>query len=54
MVYILFREQHLRATAIPHHALTFLLPFQVPLIPFSLKPWHAVGCHICHFKQGQY
>ncbi|EGP88491.1 unnamed protein product [Zymoseptoria tritici ST99CH_1A5] len=23
----------------------------VPLIPFSLKPWHAVGCHICHFKQ---
>ncbi|KAI5358233.1 hypothetical protein Slin15195_G065600 [Septoria linicola] len=23
----------------------------VPIIPFSLKPWHAVGCHICNFKQ---
>ncbi|KAF2093402.1 hypothetical protein NA57DRAFT_81330 [Rhizodiscina lignyota] len=23
----------------------------VPLIPFSLKPWHEVGCHICNFYQ---
>ncbi|KAL9532512.1 hypothetical protein SMMN14_03354 [Sphaerulina musiva] len=23
----------------------------VPIIPFSLKPWHAVNCHICQFKQ---
>ncbi|KAG2168252.1 hypothetical protein D6C84_08748 [Aureobasidium pullulans] len=23
----------------------------VPLIPFSLKPHHEVGCHICHFYQ---
>lgn len=22
-----------------------------PLIPFSLKPWHEVGCHICNFYQ---
>ncbi|KAK4504038.1 hypothetical protein PRZ48_004953 [Zasmidium cellare] len=23
----------------------------VPIIPFSLKPWHEVNCHICHFHQ---
>lgn len=23
----------------------------VPIIPFSLKPWHEVGCHICNFFQ---
>lgn len=23
----------------------------VPLIPFSLKPYHEVGCHICNFWQ---
>ncbi|KAF4301903.1 hypothetical protein GTA08_BOTSDO09843 [Botryosphaeria dothidea] len=23
----------------------------VPIIPFSLKPWHEVGCHICNFYQ---
>ncbi|KXT12394.1 hypothetical protein AC579_1714 [Pseudocercospora musae] len=23
----------------------------VPIIPFSLKPWHCVNCHICHFQQ---
>ncbi|KAK3723239.1 hypothetical protein LTR37_001962 [Vermiconidia calcicola] len=23
----------------------------VPLIPFSLKPWHEVSCHICRFRQ---
>ncbi|KAI4717141.1 hypothetical protein E4T48_06653 [Aureobasidium sp. EXF-10727] len=23
----------------------------VPIIPFSLKPHHEVGCHICHFYQ---
>ncbi|KAF2483708.1 hypothetical protein BDY17DRAFT_324421 [Neohortaea acidophila] len=23
----------------------------IPLIPFSLKPWHAVSCHICRFSQ---
>ncbi|EMC98931.1 hypothetical protein BAUCODRAFT_31207 [Baudoinia panamericana UAMH 10762] len=23
----------------------------VPLIPFSLKPWHEVFCHICNFHQ---
>jgi hypothetical protein len=23
----------------------------VPLIPFSLKPYKEVGCHICHFGQ---
>lgn len=22
-----------------------------PIIPFSLKPWHEVGCHICNFFQ---
>lgn len=22
-----------------------------PIIPFSLKPWHEVGCHICNFYQ---
>ncbi|KAK4626968.1 hypothetical protein CLAFUW4_05128 [Fulvia fulva] len=23
----------------------------VPIIPFSLKPWHEVNCHICRFHQ---
>ncbi|KAF3002363.1 Dynein light chain, partial [Curvularia kusanoi] len=23
----------------------------VPIIPFSLKPYHEVGCHICNFWQ---
>ncbi|KAF2032944.1 hypothetical protein EK21DRAFT_59788 [Setomelanomma holmii] len=23
----------------------------VPIIPFSLKPYKEVGCHICHFGQ---
>ncbi|KAK4543942.1 hypothetical protein LTR36_004716 [Oleoguttula mirabilis] len=23
----------------------------VPLIPFSLKPWHQISCHICRFNQ---
>jgi len=23
----------------------------IPLIPFSLKPYHDVGCHICNFHQ---
>jgi hypothetical protein len=23
----------------------------IPLIPFSLKPWKEVGCHICNFWQ---
>ncbi|GAB7354968.1 hypothetical protein MBLNU459_g5582t1 [Dothideomycetes sp. NU459] len=23
----------------------------VPIIPFSLKPYHDVGCHICNFYQ---
>ncbi|GAB7364718.1 hypothetical protein MBLNU230_g5518t1 [Neophaeotheca triangularis] len=23
----------------------------IPLIPFSLKPWHEVSCHICRFHQ---
>ncbi|TKA78079.1 hypothetical protein B0A55_03267 [Friedmanniomyces simplex] len=23
----------------------------VPLIPFSLKPWHAVHCNVCQFQQ---
>jgi hypothetical protein len=23
----------------------------LPLIPFSLKPYKEVGCHICHFYQ---
>ncbi|KAK7520505.1 hypothetical protein IWX49DRAFT_584682 [Phyllosticta citricarpa] len=23
----------------------------VPIIPFSLKPWHEIGCHICNFFQ---
>ncbi|KAF2090916.1 hypothetical protein K490DRAFT_71216 [Saccharata proteae CBS 121410] len=23
----------------------------VPIIPFSLKPWHEVGCGICNFYQ---
>ena len=23
----------------------------VPLIPYSLKPWHEVSCHICRFHQ---
>ncbi|KAF2765453.1 hypothetical protein EJ03DRAFT_330918 [Teratosphaeria nubilosa] len=23
----------------------------VPIIPFSLKPWHEVSCHICRFHQ---
>jgi len=23
----------------------------VPIIPFSLKPWHAVHCHVCNFMQ---
>ncbi|KAK5121288.1 hypothetical protein LTR85_005454 [Meristemomyces frigidus] len=23
----------------------------VPLIPFSLKPWHEITCHICRFNQ---
>ncbi|KAK5744329.1 hypothetical protein LTR17_002039 [Elasticomyces elasticus] len=23
----------------------------VPLIPFSLKPWHAVHCNVCNFQQ---
>ncbi|KAH6643194.1 hypothetical protein C7974DRAFT_119219 [Boeremia exigua] len=23
----------------------------VPLIPFSLKPYHEVGCHVCNFWQ---
>ncbi|KAH0039561.1 hypothetical protein KCU78_g1293, partial [Aureobasidium melanogenum] len=23
----------------------------VPVIPFSFKPYHEVGCHICHFYQ---
>jgi hypothetical protein len=23
----------------------------IPLIPFSLKPYKEVGCHICHFGQ---
>ncbi|KAF2139994.1 uncharacterized protein K452DRAFT_327903 [Aplosporella prunicola CBS 121167] len=23
----------------------------VPIIPFSFKPWHEVGCHICNFYQ---
>lgn len=22
-----------------------------PIIPFSLKPWHEIGCHICNFYQ---
>ncbi|KAK3048011.1 hypothetical protein LTS18_013021, partial [Coniosporium uncinatum] len=22
-----------------------------PLIPFSLKPWQEVGCHVCNFYQ---
>lgn len=24
----------------------------IPIIPFSLKPYHDVGCHICNFYQG--
>lgn len=23
----------------------------VPVVPFSLKPWKEVGCHVCHFSQ---
>ncbi|OQN96841.1 hypothetical protein B0A48_17401 [Cryoendolithus antarcticus] len=23
----------------------------VPLIPFSLKPYQSVGCHVCNFQQ---
>lgn len=23
----------------------------VPLIPFSLKPYHDVSCHVCNFNQ---
>lgn len=23
----------------------------IPVIPFSLKPYKEVGCHICHFFQ---
>jgi len=23
----------------------------IPIIPFSLKPWKEVGCHICNFYQ---
>ncbi|KAF2223474.1 hypothetical protein BDZ85DRAFT_261649 [Elsinoe ampelina] len=23
----------------------------IPIIPFSLKPWQEVGCHICNFYQ---
>ena len=23
----------------------------IPIIPFSLKPWKEVGCHICNFWQ---
>ncbi|KAF1811285.1 hypothetical protein P152DRAFT_376543, partial [Eremomyces bilateralis CBS 781.70] len=23
----------------------------VPIIPFSLKPWKEIGCHICNFYQ---
>lgn len=23
----------------------------IPIVPFSLKPWHEVGCHICNFHQ---
>ncbi|KAF2666789.1 hypothetical protein BT63DRAFT_481261 [Microthyrium microscopicum] len=23
----------------------------VPLVPFSLKPWKEIGCHICNFYQ---
>jgi len=23
----------------------------IPIIPFSIKPWHEVGCHICNFYQ---
>ncbi|KAF1985575.1 hypothetical protein K402DRAFT_357045 [Aulographum hederae CBS 113979] len=23
----------------------------VPIIPFSLKPWHELGCHVCNFYQ---
>jgi hypothetical protein len=50
----------------PHYKLILLAPFSshtaniyrqwftfcfVPLIPFSLKPYKEVGCHICHFFQ---
>ncbi|KAF2858105.1 hypothetical protein K470DRAFT_193012, partial [Piedraia hortae CBS 480.64] len=23
----------------------------VPLVPFSLKPWHEVHCNICQYRQ---
>ncbi|KAE9978174.1 hypothetical protein EG328_001625 [Venturia inaequalis] len=23
----------------------------IPIVPFSLKPWKEVGCHICNFWQ---
>ncbi|QDS70711.1 hypothetical protein FKW77_002359 [Venturia effusa] len=23
----------------------------IPMVPFSLKPWKEVGCHICNFWQ---
>ncbi|KAF2153136.1 hypothetical protein K461DRAFT_293421 [Myriangium duriaei CBS 260.36] len=23
----------------------------IPIIPFSFKPWHEIGCHICNFYQ---
>ncbi|KAK3115604.1 hypothetical protein LTR53_004862 [Teratosphaeriaceae sp. CCFEE 6253] len=35
-------------TALPREWFTLCF---VPLIPFSLKPWHAVHCNVCNFEQ---
>lgn len=47
---------HRKSTPLPHplptrantHTSQFCF---IPIIPFSLKPDHDVGCHICNFYQ---
>jgi hypothetical protein len=46
--YTTLASTHRESTDTPREWFTFCF---VPIIPFSLKPYKEVGCHICNFWQ---